>query len=182
MVVPHEDFHANKELQKLPAAWGEASSTLIGFLTAAEVARQKFGENSEVYKNLQREPELFARKAELVNRSHARLSQLYAAAHAGQISQRDALAQKQQAFEEIQQECTAINPEPKSFNRCLGANNNAGLAFDETYTKYYSMMYQLYLAKGRELKPTIDELQRAMNARTEAEAIQNLKEAVKSAE
>jgi hypothetical protein len=182
VVVPHEDFHAGKELHDLPAAWGEASSTLIGFLTAVEVARQKFGENSEVYKNLQYEPELFARKAEIVNRYHAQLSQLYGATRAGQISERDALEQKQQAFEELHQACIAISPEPKSFNRCLGANNNAGLAFDETYTKYYSMMYQLYLAEGRGLKPTLDALERAMNARTEEEALQNLQRTVNSDE
>jgi hypothetical protein len=182
VVVPHEDFHANKELRNLPAAWGEASSTLIGFLTAGEVARQKFGENSEVYQNLKREPELFARKAEIVNRYHTRLSQLYAAARAGQISEQEALAQKQQAFEELHQECTAISPEPKSFNRCLAANNNAGLAFDETYTKYYPLMYDLYVAEGRELKPTVDALERALNAKTEEEALQNLRRAVKSDE
>ena len=182
VVVPHEDFHANKELCKLPETWGEASATLIGFLTAAEVARQKFGANSEVYQNLQREPELFARKAEIVNRFHAQLSQLYAAARAGQVSERDALEQKQQAFEEFHQECMAISPEPKSFNRCLAANNNAGLAFDETYTKYYPMMYQLYLAEGRELQTTIDTLQRVLNAKTDAEALQNLRSAVVSDE
>jgi hypothetical protein len=178
VVVPHEDFHANKELSKLPETWGEASSTLIGFLAAAEVARQKFGEDSEVYKNLQREPDLFARKAELVNRYHAQLSKLYAAVHAGEIPERDALAQKQQAFEQLHQACTAITPEPKSFNRCPAANNNAGLAFDETYTKYYPMMYQLYLKEGQELKPTVEALQRIMNVKTEAEALRNLKSAV----
>jgi len=174
VVVPHEDFHANKELRKLPAAWGEAASTLVGFLTAAEVARQQFGENSEVYQNLQREPELFARKAEIVNRYHAQLSQLYAAAHSGQISPHDALEQKQQAFDELHQQCMAIIPEPKSFNGCPGANNNAGLAFDETYTKYYPLMYRVYLVEGRALKPTIEALRQALNARTESEALRNL--------
>jgi hypothetical protein len=175
VVVPHEDFHANKELRKLPAAWGEAASTLVGFLTAAEVARQQFGKNSEVYQNLQREPELFARKAEIVNRYHAQLSQLYAAAQSGQISQNEALAQKQQAFDELHQQCKAISPEPKSFNRCLGANNNAGLAFDETYTKYYPLIYQVYVAQGRALKPTIEALDKALNASTESEAVHNLR-------
>jgi hypothetical protein len=174
VVVPHEDFHSNKELHKLPAAWGEASSTLIGFLTAGEVARQKFGEDSDVYKNLQREPELFARKAELVNRYHAQLRQLYATVRAAQLSEPDALAQKQQAFEELHQACSAITPAPKSFNRCLAANNNAGLAFDETYTKYYPLMYQVYVAQGRELKPTVEALEKALKASTEAEAIHNL--------
>lgn len=179
VVVPHEDFHANKELSKLPETWGEASSTLIGFITAGEVARQKFGENSDVYQNLRREPDLFARKAEIVNRYHAQLSQLYPAARASQIPERDALAQKQHAFEELHQACIALIPEPKSFNRCPAANNNAGLAFDETYTKYYPMMYQLYLKEGRELKPTVEALERAMNVKTEAEALENLRSAAK---
>jgi hypothetical protein len=156
VVVPHEDFHANKRLGKLPAPWSEASATLMGFLTAAEVARQQFGETSGVYQNLRREPDLFARKADIINRYHAQLSKLYAAVHAGQITEGDAFAQKKQAFEELAQACMAINPAPKSFNRCPAANNNAGLAFDETYTKYYSLMYQIYLAEGRALKPTLD--------------------------
>ena len=180
VVVPHEDFHASKELRKLPETWGEASATLIGFLTATEVARQQFGENSEVYQNLQREPELFARKAEIVNRFFAQLRQLYASAHAGQISVRDALAQKQQDFEELHQACVAISPMPRSFNRCPAANNNAGLVFDETYTKYYPLMYQLYLEERCELRPTVDALQRVMNAKSEDVAFQNLRSAVKS--
>jgi len=182
VVVPHEDYHANKELRDLPATWGEASATLIGFIMAGEVARQEFGENSEVYQNLQREPELFARKAEIVNRYHAQLSRLYAAAQAGRISGSDALAEKQRTFEEIHQECSAISPAPKSFNRCLAANNNAGLAFDETYTKYYPLMYKLYLEEGGKLKPTVGALQRIMNAKADEEALQNLRRAVTSKE
>jgi len=182
VVVPHEDFHANKELRKLPATWGEAAATLIGFLTAGEVARQQFGEKSEVYQNLQREPELFARKAEIVNRYHAQLIQLYAAASAGKISEPEGLAQKQQAFEELHQACMAISPMPRSFNRCLAAENNAGLAFDATYTRYYPLMYQLYVAEGRALKPTVDALQRILNTKSGDEALQNLKREVSRAE
>jgi hypothetical protein len=181
-VVPHEDFHANKELRKLPATWSEASAMLVGLLTAAEVARQKFGENSQVYQNLQLEPELFNRKAEIVNRYYAQLSQLYAAAHAGEIPELEALTQKQEAFAEIHQACTAISPNPKSFKRCLAADNNAGLAFDETYTKYYPLMFRLYLKENRALKPTVDALQRVMDANSDQEAFQNLKKEVMSAE
>ena len=178
VVVPHEDFHANKELRNLPETWGEASATLIGFLTATEVARQQFGENSEVYQNLQHEPELFARKAEIVNQYYGHLRQLYASAHTGKIPAPNALALKQQAFEELHQACISISPMPRSFNQCPAANNNAGLVFDETYTKYYPLMYRLYLAEDRKLKPTLDALERALNAKTEAEVLQNLEKAV----
>jgi hypothetical protein len=180
VVVPHEDYHASKELRKLPDTLAEASATLAGFLTAIEVARQQFGEESALYQNLEREPEIFARKAEIVNRYHAQLHQLYSAARAGVISEHDALTQKQQAFDELHRTCTAIAPMPRSFNRCPAANNNAGLAFDETYMKYYPVMYQLYLAKGREIKPTLDALQGALNTKSEAEAVENLKKAVES--
>ena len=182
VVVPHEDFHSSKELQKLPVAFGEASSTLVGFLTAAEVALQKFGQNSEVYQNLRREPELFARKSEIVNRFHTRLSQLYAAVRSGQISEADALAQKQAAFEELHQACSAITPAPKSFNGCPAVQNNAGLAFDETYSKYYPLMYRIYLAEGREIKPTLRALECALNAASKEEALLNLQKAAKSDE
>jgi hypothetical protein len=181
VVIPHEDFHANKELHGLPETWAEASATLIGFLTAQEVARRKFGETSEVYRNLQREPELFAQKAEVINRYYVQLKSLYAAFQAGQVSQIEALMQKQEAFDDLHQPCAAITPNPKSFNRCPAAMNNAGFAFDETYTKYYPAMYRLYLSKGSELKPTLDALQYALNTKSEAEALENLRKATKSA-
>jgi hypothetical protein len=180
VVVPHEDFHANRELQKLPAPLSEAASMLVGFLTATEVARQKFGEESEVYDNLRREPELFFRKAEIVNRYHARLSRLYAAVRSGETAESNALAQKQQIFAEIQEACQTIQPDPKSFGKCLSASNNAGLAFDATYTRYFPLMYDLCVAEGRKLKPTLDALQRALNTKTETEAVQNLQDLIKS--
>jgi Putative aminopeptidase len=174
VVVPHEDFHASKALRNLLPTLSEAAATLVGFLTAREVARQHFGADSEVYKNLQREPELFYRKAEMVNRYFVQLSRLYAARSAGGISEPEALAEKQRAFEEMQRNCKAIDPPAKSFNECLSAPNNAGLAFDETYTKYYPIMYDVYRAKGEELKPTFDALQGALSDQTEAEALHNL--------
>ncbi len=180
VVVPHEDFHSSKELKKLPAAFGEASATLAGFLTAAEVARQKFGENSEVYRNLQLEPEIFARKAEIVNRSYAHLREVYDNLQAGKISESDALAQKQHAFDELNQQCLAIKPESKSFDRCPAVLNNAGLAFDETYTKFYPLMYQIYLVNDRALKPTLVALQSALNAQSGDEALNNLRKLAKS--
>jgi hypothetical protein len=176
VVVPHEDFHGSENLRKLPATLNEAASTLIGFLTAGEVAREKFGADSEVYRNLLREPELFLQKSTLVNSYHARVGQLYAAAQSGEVPEADALAQKEKLFQEIRQSCQAISPDPRSFNKCPAANNNAGLAFDETYTKYYPMMYELYDAKGKNLTLTINALKRALASKSEADALQLLRE------
>ena len=179
VVVAHEDFHATAG--KLDAAITEPASTLVGVLTASELARERFGADSEVYRNLSIEPELFLRKAELVARYHAKLSKLYAAVRSGEVSRAKALAQKETLFGEIQGECKAITPGPKSFNKCLSANNNAGLAFDVTYAKHYPLMYELYLASGQDLKATVSATKKALAARSEPEALRRLQNLINAA-
>jgi hypothetical protein len=178
-VVAHEDFHASAG--KLPATITEPASTLVGILTASELAREKWGANSEVYRNLSKEPDLFLRKAGLVARYHAKLSKLYAAVRSGEVSRTDALAQKEALFAEIQGECKAITPDPKSFNKCLSANNNAGLAFDMTYAKHYRLMYELDLAFGQDLKATVRATKKALAAGSEPEALRRLQNLIKEA-
>lgn len=181
VVVPHEDFHATKQLLKLPSTLTEAASNLAGFLTAAEVARQQFGLDSDVTRNLEREPDLYARKAEIVNRYHAKLSDLYSAARAGTIPKPEALSQKQQLFADMQRECLAITPDPRSFNKCLAANNNAGLAFDATYTKYYPLGYQLFEAENRDARATLEALREALAVKSESEAVARLNDRIREA-
>ena len=176
VVIPHEDYHESRELRRLPATLTEAASTLMGFLAAREVARQEFGEASEIYRNLAREPELFLHKAEIVNRYHARLSDLYAAARAGGLPPSETLARKEILFQEMQQACQASSPNPRSFNKCLAANNNAGLAFDRTYSKYYPMMYGLFRAYHEDVRGTSEALKQALNTRSEREAVQRLRD------
>jgi hypothetical protein len=171
-VAAHEDFHATAG--KLPATITEPAATQVGLLTASELAREKFGADSKVYRNLSIEPELFLRKAELVVRYHANLSKLYAAVQSGEVSQAKALAQKETLFGEMRGECKAITPDAKSFNKCLSANNNAGLAFDMTYAKHYPLIYELYLASGQDLKATVSATKKALAARSEPEAIRRL--------
>ena len=134
VVVPHEDFHNDKQLRKLPAAMGEAASTLVGFLTASQFSRDKFGANSPEHKKLAQEADLFLRKAELVNACHSEIRALYDAHRSKQITKLEALAKKERLFSELEERCRAILPKPASFNPCPAAGNNAGLAFDRTYT------------------------------------------------
>jgi hypothetical protein len=174
VVVPHEDFHGSEQLGKLPATVNEAASTLIGFLTAAEVARQNFGADSEVYRNLLLEPELFLRKSGIVNTYHERLARVYAAAQSGELGRPEALAQKEAIFAQVLRDCKEITPAPRSFNKCLSADNNAGLAFDETYCKYYPMVYQLHAANGQNLGATLKDLKQVLAAGSETEAVERL--------
>jgi len=122
MVVPHEDFHS--QISALPDRIAEASATLVGFLVAS----------------LASDAEIFLQKSEIVNRRYQELRSIYQA----KLSKRFVLEQKASVFAAIQRECASIHGESRSFNKCLSASNNAGLAFDYTYTKYYPLLYQVW--------------------------------------
>jgi hypothetical protein len=156
VIVAHEDFHS--VTAGVPAPIAEAATALVGFLTAAEFAKAQFGEESDLYRNLSGEAELFLRKSSMIRAYHARLQHLYAPGRNAKIATTATLAQKKQVFEELGTRCKEMLPEPHSFNRCPPVLNNAGLAFDMTYADYYPVMYQMYVSHDRNLKQTIEAL------------------------
>ena len=140
VVVPHEDFHNQSEARKAPTEVAESAATLIGFLTASAFARERFGEESVTSRMLARDVELFLRKSAIVNVYYDKMADLYKSFRAGAITQEHTLVRKSELFAELQQSCLAISPDPVSFNKCPAAMNNAGLAFDRTYTRHYPLM------------------------------------------
>ena len=158
VVVSHEDFHNQERLQKLPETMHEAAATLAGFVTAAEYIREKSGPDSEQYKQLARDAELFLVKSEIVNTYHAKVKQLYVGVRNQGTPDTEVLTEKAKLFEELGKECLVIDPPPATFNRCPPVLNNAALAFDRTYTKNYPLMYRLYLAQKRDLRAGIGAL------------------------
>lgn len=174
VVVAHEDLH--QALERLPVHLAEAAATLAGFLTAADFARRQGGESSALYEALSGEAELFLAKASVVNSFHHRLRELYREVRRGELGTAEALALKEKIFGELERACRAIEPEPKTFNRCPAALNNAGLAFDYTYTKRYGPFWELYEALGRDLGRFIETVlalaRRPGNEREVLEALQ----------
>ncbi len=170
MVIPHEDLHDSGALKDLPAAIGEAATTLMGFHTAAAYARERYGPDSPTYKNLSREAELFLRKSVIVNRYFDELTALYAGVKEGRTPPGAALAAKAEAFEQLRRECSAIRPAPTSFNACPAAVNNAGLAFDATYTRYYPLLYRFYVSTGCDFAATLRALSPAARGKAKSEA------------
>lgn len=165
-VVPHEDFHA--QVRNLPGSIAEAAATLAGFLTGAVVMQ----------KSAPGEAELFLRKAEIVNRYYDRLRAVYR-------STRDkaaALEEKRRLFASLERECASIQPDPVSFNKCVSAPNNAGLAFDRTYTKYYPLLYRVFLACRQDLRCTTEALVNAPKKRGEAETARYFEESLRALE
>lgn len=154
VVVPHEDFHNDSRMESWPTAIREAASTLVGFLAAAAFAKEEYGESSPEHLRLLREPGIFLRKAEIVNRHAARLAELYRKSRDGRISKMRTLGQKKALFSLLRGECAEL-PDARSFNKHLSALNNAGLAFDLTYTRHYPLLYRVSRAVGGELQQTI---------------------------
>jgi len=141
MLVPHEDFHNQPEAQRAPPPLAEAAATLAGFVAAAGFAREQFGPDTPTYRHLAAEAELFARKARVVNEHHRQVADLYAAHRAGRVPLDQALELKGRLFQALAQACLAVSPAPVSFNRCPPVLNNAGLAFDRTYTRDYQVLF-----------------------------------------
>jgi hypothetical protein len=136
----------------------------VGFLTASDFAREKFGENSPTFRMLERDADLFLRKSLVVNRFYDKLSELYKTYGLGEISRQETIEKKTELFAELQQACSAISPDPVSFNKCPAAMNNAGLAFDRTYTRNYPIMHELYGSLGKDTATLVTTLKRLLPA------------------
>ncbi|MCM3880512.1 MAG: aminopeptidase [Vicinamibacterales bacterium] len=162
VVVPHEDFHNQLETRKAPTEVAEAAATLVGFLTASDFARQRFGEKSTTFRLLERDADLFLRKSFIVNSYFEKVSDLYKSFSAGALTQEETLEKKKELFAELEQSCSAIMPDPVSFNKCPAAMNNAGLAFDQTYTRNYPILHDLYISLGKDTTTLVTTLKRLL--------------------
>jgi hypothetical protein len=162
VVVPHEDFHGQAEARGSSPDMAEAAATLTGFLTASAFAKEKFGATSQTFQSLNREAALFSQKAQLVNLYHEKVSALYSLFRSRKITRQAALLKKQELFAALRQECAAMAADPVSFNKCPAVLNNAGLAFDSTYTRRYPAMFDLYQRLGEDTKATIQSLRRLL--------------------
>jgi hypothetical protein len=162
VVVPHEDFHSQPEARKAPTEVSEAAATLMGFLTASAFARERFGADSTTSRLLDRDADLFLRKSFIVNVYYEKVSALYREFRSGAITQAETLEQKAGLFADLQRECAEILPDPVSFNKCPAAMNNAGLAFDRTYTRNYPMLHDLYKLLGSDTATLVPTLKRLL--------------------
>jgi len=104
------------------------------------------------------EARVFLKKARVVNVYYDKLSALYRSFRERHVTRVQALDEKQKLFDELQQQCAAIVPEPVSFNKCPAAMNNAGLAFDRTYTREYPRVLEGHYSVGDDPHVSLDRL------------------------
>lgn len=162
MVVPHEDFHNQPEMKGAPPEVAEAAATLVGYLTAAGFARQHYGPDSQVSQRLALEATLFLTKARIVNDYFTRVAAMYSSYRDRRFSRDDALVSKRELFGELLQACSSSGPAPVSFNRCPAIMNNAGLAFDHSYTREYPVLFDFHVRLGGNILSTVAGLRRLL--------------------
>lgn len=143
MVVAHEEAHEDPHLERLPSEVSEAATTLLGILTAAEFAEHDGDRVTATH--LFEDARTFRRKAEAVNALHTTLRTLYSEFHARKRTLAETIAEKERLFDEHATKCKNFG-RAYSINPCLPASNNAGLAFDHTYTRAYPRLYALFEA------------------------------------
>ncbi|MDA1184335.1 MAG: aminopeptidase [Acidobacteria bacterium] len=172
VVVPHEDFHNQPETTQASFDVAEAAATLVGFVAAREFASATYGDGSEPYRRLDREVDRFQLKSRIVNAYVRRLTEVYDAHDAGEVTRDDALARKAALYADFARECQASEP-AASFNTCPAVMNNAGLAFDSTYTRHFPTWFEVYESLGRDTRATIVAFRRvlATGPHTEAELV-----------
>lgn len=134
-VVAHEDFHDQPTMRSLPPGLHEPAATLAALL----IAPGAFDEHHPAL--------LYRRKAQLINRYRHRAAALYSRYRRREITEAAALEDKEKLFRELGAECLAL-PVALAYNPCPAVLNNAGLAFDATYTRLYPLMMELLPAVG----------------------------------
>ncbi len=165
-VVAHEDFHDQPSMRKLPPGLHEPAATLGALLMSP-------GAFDELHPAL-----LYRRKAQLINRYRYRAAALYSRYRRREISEAEALQLKETLFSELGAECSALPP-ALAYNPCPAVLNNAGLAFDATYTRLYPLMFELLPAVGWDRQAAVRVLLEDMPAapgllRTPRKAIRQL--------
>ena len=161
VVVAHEDFHNQQETMQASFDIAEGAATLTGFLTTRDFARSKYGEASELFRRLDREAERFLVKAGIVNAYYRRLAGVYDGYGSGALTREEALARKSVLYRELERECQASEA-AVSFNTCPAVMNNAGLAFDRTYTRHYPAWFELYESLDRDIGATVAAFKRVL--------------------
>lgn len=154
MAIFHEDYH--EETPPVPPDVGESATTMMGFAVAIDFARERYGEDSLIYKNLLGEPDLCLQSSRIVNRFYEEIKALYGRFHRGEVREPFVVWEKKRLFNALEKECNAIRPWPKTVSPCPPALNNAGLGFDITYTRHFPRMYDMWVRSGKNAKALFD--------------------------
>ena len=141
-IIFHEDWH---EQIDLPHGLEEPSAEIISYAAATLFARDRFGQDSQVYQTLVKHFDNKLRESEIYIAYYARLEDLYAQYHEGKLSELDTLIRKSRLLEDMGNELQLIwGGKPDQLN-------NAFIAFQMTYLRHLPLMYEVFQAADSDL-------------------------------
>jgi len=141
MVVFHEEYH--EQVTGISSrSLDESAAMLMGLLVAREFAREKYGENSEVYRVLASDMKATFLDAQIEKRYHDKLTRLYEEVAQGRVGHGEGLKKKSELYRAMLDECKSVSL--ATAISCTSITNNAifGNSFD--YAKHYPLFYDLH--------------------------------------
>ncbi len=165
-IIFHEDWH---EQIDLPHGLEEPSAEIIGYAAATLFARDRFGQDSEVYQTLVKHFDNKLRESEVYIAYYAKLEALYAQYHEGKLSELDALIRKSRLLEAMGNELHRIwGGKPDQLN-------NAFIAFQMTYLRHLPLMHEVFQAADFDLGRTIPIFLAMPEQKTESDTLEQVK-------
>jgi hypothetical protein len=145
-IIFHEDWH---EQIDLPHGLEEPSAEIIGYTAAMLFCREKYGQDSQVYRTLQKHLDNKLRESQVYGEYYDKLIALYAKYHEGKLSELDTLIRKARLLESMGNELYRIwGGRPDQLN-------NAFIAFQMTYLRHMPLMHQVLEAADYDLTKTV---------------------------
>ena len=145
-VIFHEDWH---EQIDSPLGIEEPSAEVVSYTAAMLFAKEKFGQNSEVYETLQKRFNKKLEESELYQQYYDELNILYSSFHSGVVSEADTLAQKARLLKEMEKELKNLwGAAPRQLN-------NAFISFQMTYFRHFPLIQRVYSATNYDLAETM---------------------------
>ena len=145
-VIFHEDW---QEQIDLPHGLEEPSAEIIGYAAALAFTGEKYGQDSQVHRTLQKHFKNKLRESEVYGEYYTKLETLYAQYHEGKLSELDTLIRKARLLETMGNELHRIwGGRPDQLN-------NAFIAFQMTYLRHLPLMHEVFQATDFDLAGTV---------------------------
>lgn len=151
-LILHEDWHVNHKIlahRAVDSAVSESTASFVGVFGAVEFAKEKYGEKSWAYKQALQARDSWMYHAYITNESYRKLSEIYSM----DIPFEEKMELKSKLLDEI------------------GApySNNASIAYDYAYTKYFPDIFRIYLSQDKDFVKTVDILKKVPPDDSDAE-------------
>jgi hypothetical protein len=145
-IIFHEDWH---EQMDLPLGIEEPCAEVVSYAAAMLFAGEKFGQDSAVYRTLEKQFYNKLRESKVYQQYYDELNLLYASFHSGEISEAETLARKTELLGTMADDLKDI------WGASPSQLNNAFIALQITYYRHLPLVYQAHAATDFNLAETI---------------------------